>query len=118
MMPAIILICMGLVLGIATDVFTRIPHQKSIKGKIVFLEPRKTHDRGRTTYTAHVEYYVNKRSYIVKSKFRSSTFRIGETIGVIYDEKNPTLAVVRPKHEVYLVMFVLILAGVIVGCNL
>lgn len=114
-MPAIILICLGIILGISSDMFTKVPHSRSVNGEIVSLEPRKTHDEGRMTYKAYVEYFVNDIPYTVKSKYRSSTFHIGDGIRVVYNEQNPKQAVVRPKREVYLVMIGYIVAGIIIG---
>lgn len=117
-MPAIILICMGIGVGISSNVFTKVPHAKSIRGEIVSLEQRKTHNEGRMTYTANVEYYVNNVPYTVKSRFRSSTFHTGDRIRVVYNEQNPKQAIVRPKVEVYIIMLGLFMAGIVVGCVL
>lgn len=114
-MPAIILICMGIVVGISSNVFTKVPHSKSVKGEIVSLEQRKTHDEGRMTYTANVEYYVDDIPYTVKSRFKSSTFHTGDKIRVVYNEQNPKQAIVRPRVEVYLIMLGLFVAGIVVG---
>ncbi len=114
-MPAIILVCMGVVLGIISNVFTQVPHSKRINGEVVSLEPRKIHNEGRMTYTAYVEYYVNGIPYTVKSRFRTSNFHIGDKIRVEYNEQNPRQAIVRPKMAVYLIMLGLFTAGIIVG---
>ena len=116
-MPAIILICIGIILGISSDAFTKISHSKSIFGEIVSLEQKKWRNEGKKTYAAYVEFQVKDVTYVVKSKYRSSTFRTGDKLRVVYNEQNPKQAIIRPKREIYFTMFVFFIAGAIVGCN-
>lgn len=116
-MPAIILICMGILLGILSDAFKKVPHSKSILGEIVSLEQKRWRNEGKNTYAAYVEFSVKDVIYVVKTKYKSSTFRIGDKMRIVYNEQNPNQAIIRPKREVYFTMFGFFIAGVIVGFN-
>ena len=116
-MPAIILICMGILLGILSDAFKKVPHSKSILGEIVSLEQKRWRNEGKKTYAAYVEFSVKDVIYVVKTKYKSSTFRIGDKMRIVYNEQNPNQAIIRPKREVYFTMFGFFIAGVIVGFN-
>lgn len=116
-MPAIILICMGILLGILSDAFKKVPHSKSIFGEIVSLEQKRWRNEGKKTYAAYVEFSVKDVIYVVKTKYKSSTFRIGDKMRIVYNEQNPNQAIIRPKREVYFTMFGFFIAGVIVGFN-
>lgn len=116
-MSAIILICMGIVLGAMADVFTKIPNSESVEGEIVSKELSrriKNHDQ-RRTYYAYVEYYVNDRPYAIKTKYAASNFYVGDKMKVIYNAQEPTQAIVRPKITTYIVMIGLIIGGILVG---
>ncbi len=106
---------MGIILGLISNVFTKVPHAKSTCGEIVSLEPRKMCNDGRMTYAAYVEYCVKGVPFVVKSRYRSSTFHMGDKIRVVYNEQNPKQAIIRPKIEVYLTMIGLFMAGIAVG---
>lgn len=113
-MPGVILILMGLLMGLISGAFRRLPNQRITSGQVVSLERDPNPEAGRTRYAAWVEYQVDGAVYTVKSRFRSSTFYTGQRMRVAYDQAAPQNAAIRPQRTVYLAMAALFLAGAIV----
>ena len=110
-MPGVILIFMGLLLGLISGAFRRLPNQRTTSGHVVSLERAPDAEEGRTRYAAWVEYQVDGVTYTVKSASRSATFHTGQRMRVAYDRTAPRNAAIRPGGTVYLVMAVFFLAG-------
>jgi len=112
--PGIIFIILAFMLGAMNGVFRRVPNQKSVVGEIVSIEREEPLESEGTMYTAYVEYYVNGVPYAIKTKYKSSTFRTGQKMRVVYDEMVPNHAIVRPKVIVYIIMAAFFIAGILI----
>lgn len=113
-MSGIIIIFMGLVLGLMTGVFSRVPNPKKVDGKIVSLDFQRGNGGG-NLYIANVEYNVDGVTYNVKSKYASSTdFRKNQKVRVVFDETKPECAIIRPSIKIYVIMLGFFIAGIIV----
>ena len=111
-MPGLIVIGIVLLFSAIAGVFSTVPHSKKIKGTIVTTEYVRSSGNGRGTYKATVEYTVGTEKYYVKSNYRSSSFREGQTLTVVYNELNPGEAVLRPLPSTYIIMAILLACGV------
>ena len=78
------------VIWLATAFYFRvIPNQKITTAEIVALEdPERMYD-GRTYHRARLEYYVAAEPYTAITQTKSSRYRIGESVRVAYNDKEP-----------------------------
>lgn len=113
-MPGVLLIIIALMVGAISGVFQRVPNQKNILGEIVSIERKQALESGKAMYTAYVEYYIDGVPYVIRSKFKSSSFRSGQKVRVVYNQKDPQQAIVRPSITAYVVMLVFLISGVVI----
>lgn len=114
-MPGLVIIVMAVFVGAITGVFSKVPNQKVTGGTIVSVEHKYDTGERRPTYTAIVEYEVNDVVYSVKSRYKSASYRIGQPVKVAYDAADPQNSLIRPSVSVYVVMILLIIAGIIIA---
>lgn len=114
-MPGIILICIVLFFAWISGVFSRVPNPQKIKGTIISTEYVPRSGKSAPTYYATVEYIVGHERYNVKTNYRSSSFREGDTLTVIYNKQNPAQAIIRPETSTYIVFSILFLCGVYIA---
>ena len=114
-MPGIILVCIALFFGLISGAFSRVPNPKKIKGTIISTEYVHRSGKGVPTYYATVEYLVGQNRYNIKTNYRSSSFREGDSLTVIYNELNPAQAIIRPETSTYVVLSILLLCGVYIA---
>ena len=114
-MPGLLIICMALFVGLITGVFSRVPNQKKVVCTVVSIKHTYDTDERRPTYTANVEYSVDNQLYCTKTKYKSSSFYIGQKIKIKYNSLNPSQSQAAPKKSVYLIMMILVIIGSIIS---
>jgi len=113
-MPGLILMAMGLLLGVISGAFRKVPNKKTVVGEIVSLEQEKYAHAGQTKYWAIVEYCVDGTFYTVKSTSKSTNFHTGQKMRVAYNKACPQQAVVRPGILTYIIVAGFVIAGIAV----
>lgn len=113
-------ILVGIFILIIFGVFKKVPNQKKIKGIIHSNEfSHFEHDidgDGNNLYYFYVQYFVNGKEYLLKSKHTSKPKKIGKKITVKYNSKQPEQAIVLEKN-VYTGALIFICFGIYVICS-
>lgn len=103
---------------ILAGAFKRVPNQKKVKGMIHSNEfsnfERDIDGGGKNLYHFYVQYFVDGKEYLLKSNFTTSHKKIGKSITVKYNSKNPEEALVCPAKTIYLFSLAMFLYGMYV----
>ncbi len=88
--------------------FKKVPNQKKTKGIIHSIEFAEydrgstSDDRGHNMYYYHIQYMVNGKEYLLKTKSTSSvTDVVGKKRTVKYNNNNPEQAIECPSNFIY-----------------
>ncbi len=111
-MIGVIFIIAAWIIGRISGIFCRIPNQKTATGIIVSLEHGEVFQSGPRMYTAVVSYRVDGKEYLVRSRYKSSSFRTGRKRRIAYNEAFPQQAMIAPGITAYLITIGLGLAGI------
>lgn len=114
-MPGLIIILIAIFFGFITGIFAKVPNKGKESGVVVSTEYIYDTDETKPTYTAIVEYQVNGKIYVTKSKYKSSSFYIGQRLTVIYDTTNPQASIIKPSIAIYIIFILLIVTGIIIA---
>ena len=108
-------ILVGIFILIIFGAFKRVPNQKKVKGTIHSNEfshfERDIEGGGSNQYNFYVQYFVD-----VKSKYTSRPKKIGKSITVKYNSKQPEEAIVVGK-SVYVGALIFICFGIYAICS-
>lgn len=111
-MPGLILIAIALIFAFALGIFKKVKNQKIITGTAVSLKYSGS-SKGRDRFRATVEYEINGRLYVVKTRKCSSRYCIGDKFKIAYNAENPKDAFVKPTIDTYIILTLLFIAGVV-----
>lgn len=115
-MMGVIFIIAAWIIGKISGIFRRIPNRKITTGIIIALEHGEVFQSGPRMYTAVVSYRVDGKEYLVRSRYKSSSFRTGRKRCVAYNEAFPQQAMIAPGITAYLITIGLGLAGAASCC--
>ena len=115
-MMGVIFIIAAWIIGKISGIFRRIPNRKITTGIIIALEHGEVFQSGPRMYTAVVSYRVDGKEYLVRSRYKSSSFCTGRKRRVAYNEAFPQQAMIAPSIAAYLITIGLGLAGVASCC--
>ncbi len=73
-MMGVIFIIAAWIIGKISGIFRRIPNRKITMGIIIALEHGEVFQSGPRMYTAVVSYRVDGKEYLVRSRYKSSSF--------------------------------------------
>lgn len=108
-------ILIGIFSLIVFGAFKRVPNQKKVKGIIYSNEfshfEKDIDGGGKNLYHFFVQYFVDGKEYLLKSKSTSGPKKVGKRITVKYDSKHPEKAIVEGKG-VYIVALIFICFGI------
>ena len=113
-------ILVGIFILIIFGAFKRVPNQKKVKGTIHRNEfshfERDIEGGGSNQYNFYVQYFVDGKEYLLKSKYTSRPKKIGKSITVKYNSKQPEEAIVVGK-SVYVGALIFICFGIYAICS-
>lgn len=113
-------ILVGLFILIIFGAFKRVPNQKKVKGIIhsnEFSHFEKDIDGGGANlYYFYVQYFVEGKEYLLKSKHTSRPKKTGKSITVKYNSKQPEEAIIVGK-SVYIGALIFICFGIYAICS-
>lgn len=110
-MPGLAMLVVAFFAAALTGMFKRVKNQKTVKGTIVSLECK--NETGESSkYYAYVEYEVNGRLYVVKSRNRSTAYRTGQKLNVAYNKEKPDESFIKPKIDDYIIVAVLFVIAI------
>ena len=113
-------ILVGIFILIIFGAFKRVPNQKKVKGVIHSNEfshfERDIDGGGSNQYNFYVQYFVDGKEYLLKSKYTSRPKKIGKSITVKYNSKQPEEAIVVGK-SVYVGALIFICFGIYAICS-
>lgn len=89
------LFVVGLVIGMASGAFKRVPNQRKTRGWIVDYEQHIKTPNDHITKTLVIAYEVDGKTYQVRTSYQSSFFDLMKTMIVCYDANDPGNAFVR-----------------------
>lgn len=115
-MIGVILIIAAWIIGRISGIFRRVPNRKIAAGIIIALEHGEIFQSGPRMYTAVVSYRVDGKEYLVRSRYKSSSFRTGQKRRVAYNEAFPQQSMIVPGIAAYLITIGLGLAGAAFCC--
>lgn len=94
-------IIVGILILILFGAFKRVPNQKRTKGEIHSNEfshfENDIDGGGSNQYYFYVQYFVDGKEYLLKSKYTSNYMKMGKKITVKYNSKKPEEAIVVGK---------------------
>lgn len=114
-----IIICFSIFPLLLTGAFKRVPNQKKVKGIIhsnEFSHYDRDIDDGKNNnmYWFYVQYFVDGKEYLLKSKLTSMQKKIGKSITIKYNQNNPEEAVMCPEKKIYIFSLACFLFGIYV----
>lgn len=116
-MAGFIIIAISLLYGYLVGIFKRVANQQTTKGIITNIRYENDNDQGIHTYRAFIKYTVDGKSHELKSSYKSSNFRSGDTSLVSFDKTNPQNSFIRPKTKHYIIFVIGIIVGVTILLN-
>ena len=113
-------ILVGIFILIIFGAFKRVPNQKKVKGTIRCNESshfeKDIEGGGSNQYNFYVQYFVDGKEYLLKLKYTSRPKKIGKSITVKYNSKQPEEAIVVGK-SVYVGALIFICFGIYAICS-
>jgi len=113
-MPGIAIFIMAILTAALTGMFTRVKNQMTTVGTVVSVEHQYDSGEKKPTFYAYAEYEVDGTTYVVKSRNKSSSYRMGQKLKVAYNGENPGDAFIKPTTANYIVVVIIAVIAVIV----
>jgi cytochrome c oxidase assembly protein Cox11 len=117
-MVGIVVIIIGLLYGYIVGVFKVFSNLQTVDGVIKEIRHESDNDQDIPSYRAFIEYIIDGKSYELKSSYKSSKFRSGDTVLVSYEKSNPKNASIKPKTKHYIVFAIVIIVGIFMLLNI
>lgn len=112
-MPGLAILVVAIFAAVLNGMFLKVKNQKTTTGTVVSLECKNETGESSKFY-AYVEYEINGKIYVVKSRNRSTAYHTGQKLKVAYNRENPRDSFIKPKVENYIVVIVLLIIAVFV----
>lgn len=120
----IIIIAFSILPLIITGAFKRVPNQRKITGTIHSIEfSHYDHnffeDVGSNQYYYYVQYFVDGKEYLLKTKYTSSITNVERKKRIVkYNLKNPKQAIICPDAKIYLFSLTFLIIGIYIICSI
>lgn len=113
-MPGLAILVVAIFTATLTGMFTRVKNQKETIGTVVSVEHKYDSGEKKPAFNAYAEYEVNGKTYVVKSRNKSSSYHTGQKLKVAYNEANPVDAFIKPTAINYIVVMIILVIAIIV----
>jgi len=114
----IVCIVISLFILVLAGTFKRVPNQKKVEGIIHSVEfagydHDVTENKGHNMYYYHIQYVVNGKEYLLKTKSSSSgTDVVGKKRTIKYNKNNPEQAIESPDKKIYIYACIFLAFGI------